>query len=170
MLKYYVMNKELLPFADQLKLFFTSPIFWAPISGWIIAQVLKGIICIITGKYENKRELAYIVLSSTGGMPSSHSAMTAALCTSIGFKTGINSEMFIFAFFYFFITAKDAFGVRRSSGLQAQKINEIGEELEEKNQLDFFQKIKVVKGHKPIEVVFGGLLGIALGVFFSMVL
>jgi len=162
------MVNNLLPFSEQFKLFITSPVFLSPLTGWIVAQVLKGIICLFTGKYENGKELAYIIFSSTGGMPSSHSAMTAALCTSVGFKCGINSEMFIFAFFYFFITAKDAFGVRRSSGLQAQKINEMGKELEEKNQLDFFQKIKVVKGHKPVEVLCGGLLGILIGVCFSL--
>ena len=100
-------------------------------------------------------------------MPSSHSALVTTLCTTIGFRSGINSDIFILAFCFFMVTIRDALGVRRSSGIQAHMINEIGDELNKQGVLNY-KPIKEVQGHKPMEVVIGCILGGVIGVAFSV--
>ena len=63
---------------------------------------------------------------------------------------------------------RDAVGVRRASGIQSQKLNEIGRELEEKEYIKEYKSIKEVNGHTPIQVIMGALLGVLIG--FSMTL
>lgn len=103
----------------------------------------------------------------TGGMPSSHSAFVTSLCTTIAFRQGIDSDLFVVAFCVFMITTRDAFGVRRASGIQAKKINEIGASLSEKEIISY-APIKVVQGHTPIEVITGIALGFLIGLAFSL--
>ena len=112
-------------------------------------------------------ELCELLLWRTGGMPSSHSALVAALSTTIGFRSGFYSDIFIFSACFFFVTIRDALGVRRASGIQARKLNEIGKSLEEK-QIHDYQQIKEVQGHTPLEVFVGVLLGFFIGVAFSV--
>ena len=63
---------------------------------------------------------------------------------------------------------RDAFGVRRSSGIQAQKINELGKELEDNKALTNFKPLKEVNGHTPMQVILGCLLGFFVGLAFSL--
>ena len=65
------------------------------------------------------------------------------------------------------VTIRDAVGVRRSSGIQARKINEIGKSLKENRVMDF-KPIKEVNGHTPIEVSIGCLLGFFIGLAYSL--
>ena len=104
----------------------------------------------------------------TGGMPSSHSALVTSLCTTIGFRHGIQSDMFIFALCFFLVVIRDAFGVRRSSGIQAKKINELGKELSEKDVIKSYKPMKEVNGHTPMEVLCGCLLGFFVGLSFCL--
>ena len=68
---------------------------------------------------------------------------------------------------FFLITIRDAVGVRRSSGVQAKKINEMGKLLKEKGILDY-SPIKEVNGHTPLEVTIGCLLGFFIGLAYSL--
>ena len=104
----------------------------------------------------------------TGGMPSSHSALVTSLCVTIGFRHGIQSDLFIFALCFFLVVIRDAFGVRRSSGIQAKKLNEIGNELKENNIIKNYKALKEVDGHTPMEVLCGCLLGFLVGLSFSL--
>ena len=104
----------------------------------------------------------------TGGMPSSHSALVAAMCTTIGFRSGFNSDIFFMSLVFFFVTIRDAVGVRRSAGMQAQKINKIGKELKEKGLLDEYNSLKEINGHTPLQVVMGCVLGFLIGLSFSL--
>jgi len=99
-------------------------------------------------------------------MPSSHSALVFAVSTTIGFRSGFDSDIFIFAVCFTLIVVRDSVGVRRASGMQAKAINEIGRELNEKAVVSFSQ-IKEVHGHKPLEVIVGCLLGFFIGFAFS---
>ena len=65
------------------------------------------------------------------------------------------------------ITIRDALGVRRASGLQARKLNEIGKALQTKDILKY-KPIKEVQGHNPMEVVVGAILGFFIGFGFSV--
>lgn len=108
-----------------------------------------------------------MLLWRTGGMPSSHSALMCTLCTSIGFRSGIDSDIFILSFCFALVVIRDAVGVRRASGIQARVLNELGTSLCEKEILKF-KPVKEVQGHKPAEVFIGCFLGVAIGIAFAV--
>jgi acid phosphatase family membrane protein YuiD len=111
--------------------------------------------------------LGSLLLWRTGGMPSSHSALVLSVSTTIGFRSGFTSDIFILAVCFALVVIRDALGVRRASGIQAKAINEIGSKLTE-NQLISFKSIKEVQGHKPLEVIVGCFLGFFIGLAFSI--
>ena len=100
-------------------------------------------------------------------MPSSHAALVSSLCTAIGFRSGINSDIFILSLGFFLVTIRDAVGVRRANGIQARTLNKVGKVLKEKELMDF-SPIKEVQGHSPAEVAIGCLLGFFIGFAFSV--
>jgi acid phosphatase family membrane protein YuiD len=121
--------------------------------------VLEGLLYVFKGRRKKTRELFEIVTWSTGGMPSSHAAVVCSLCTSIAFAEGIASNLFIFSFWFALVVLRDAMGVRRSTGLLARALNNLGKQTAEKTGLDF-RPVKEIQGHTPLEVAVGGLLGI----------
>lgn len=155
-------------FAKQIILLLTNPVFLACVFSWLGAQFLKTVIEILYGRIHSFSELFECLIWRTGGMPSSHSALVSALTTTIGFRNGINSDLFILSFCFFFITIRDSFGVRHSSGLQAKKINEFGNELKDKKILNEYKPIKEVNGHTPLQVILGIVLGVLVGLAFSL--
>ena len=144
---------------------FSSPIFLSAIFSIFIAQLIKALISIIRRKSSNPKSAYSAMLWSTGGMPSSHSAAVTALATSVAFEEGLSSPLFVSLTIYAMIVIRDALGVRRSTGLQAKRINEIGEVLDEKYSLKY-EKIKEVHGHNPAEVSVGVILGFFIAVAF----
>ena len=100
-------------------------------------------------------------------MPSSHAALVACLCISIGFHSGFDSDVFVLSLCLYLITVRDAVGVRRSSGVQGRVLNIIGRALDEKDIISY-APIKEVQGHSPMEVVLGSLLGFINGLAFSV--
>ncbi len=144
----------------------TNPVFLSLIFSWFSAQFIKTLISLLTGKIHSISELFNSLIWRTGGMPSSHSALVVSLATSVGYRNGFNSDIFLLALAFAMVTVRDALGVRRSTGIQAHAINEIGEKLALKNLLDF-SRIKEVHGHKPFEVIMGCFLGLCIGVAFS---
>ena len=99
-------------------------------------------------------------------MPSSHTAVVVSVCTAIGFKSGVDSDIFLLACCLTMITIRDALGVRRATGIQAMKINEIGRYLSGKDDIDI-TSVKEIQGHKPLEVLGGALLGLIIGIIFT---
>ncbi|MBQ6779646.1 MAG: divergent PAP2 family protein [Treponema sp.] len=152
---------------EQLQQLSSSPVFLACVFSWLCAQIIKTFIKLCCGKIHSIGELFELLIWRTGSMPSAHSALVSALCTSIGFRSGIDSDIFILAVCFFFVTIRDALGVRRASGIQAKKLNEIGKTLEEK-KIFSYQQIKEVLGHTPLEVIVGCLLGFFIGLAFSV--
>ena len=65
------------------------------------------------------------------------------------------------------VVIRDALGVRRSSGIQAKRLNELGRNFEEQTGVKFVP-VKEVQGHKPMEVAIGAILGISIGIAFSI--
>lgn len=144
-----------------------NPVFLACISSWFCAQFIKTVISVLYGRIHSLGELIESLIWKTGGLPSSHSALVASLATVIAFRNGIDSDIFVLTFCFFMVTIRDAVGVRRSSGIQARKINEIGKILNEKNIVEY-TTIKEVNGHTPMEVTLGCLLGFFIGLAFSV--
>ena len=153
--------------SDQVKKFLSNPVLLACISSWFCAQFIKTVISILYGRIHSLYELVENLIWKTGGLPSSHSALVASLSTTVGFRNGISSDIFILSLCFFMVTIRDAVGVRRSNGIQAQKINEIGRLLNKKDIIDY-KPIREVNGHTPMAVTIGCLLGFFIGLAFSL--
>lgn len=149
-----------------MALFSNFPL-WAALTAIIIAQTIKVPIRFIATK-EFVPRLAF----STGGMPSSHSAVVCALTTAIGIVEGVASSVFALAVIFSVITMFDASGVRRHAGEHAAVINQLVDDFQllvehtknwnEKKQIEKREELKELLGHQPIEVFFGALTGICI--------
>ena len=155
-------------FFTQIKIVIQNPIFLAAITSWLLSQFIKTFFGFCGSSVHSLPVFFDLLVWRTGGMPSSHSSLVTSLCTTIGFRNGINSDIFCFALVFFLVVIRDAFGVRRSSGMQAHKLNEIGNELSTKSILDIFKPLKEVDGHTPMEVLCGCFLGFFIGLAFSL--
>ena len=76
-----------------------------------VAQILKVIFF-----YIKNRKINFKIFTTTGGMPSSHSAGVIGIATTVGLVDGFNSVTFAIAFGYSMVVMYDAAGVRRSAG------------------------------------------------------
>ena len=152
----------------QLQVLLSSPVFQACVSSWLCAQFIKTIIKLFSGSVHSLSELFELLFWRTGSMPSSHSSITACLCTTIGYRSGIDSDVFILSFVFFLVTIRDAVGVRRANGMQARRLNELGEVLKQKGFYEDFSKLKEVNGHSPMEAFVGSLLGFFIGIAFCV--
>lgn len=137
-------------------------------------QAIKYPIALLT---KGKRTSLSIV-TTTGGMPSSHSAGVTALITALILEYGYTSGYVAIATTFGVIVMFDSMGVRRQSGEQGiilvdmlrelrelslktqnkrekQKESETGEPAEDKKMI-----LKKYLGHKPLEVFVGLLTGV----------
>lgn len=152
---------------EQLALFFRNPVLLSCVFSWLSAQFIKTLIKLFSGKVHSMGELFELLLWRTGSMPSSHSALVTTLCTNVGFRSGINSDVFMLSLVFFMVTIRDAVGVRRANGIQSKVLNGIGRKLNEKGIIDFVP-VKEVQGHTPAEVAIGCLLGFFIGLGFCL--
>ncbi|HLD79671.1 MAG TPA: divergent PAP2 family protein [Candidatus Nanoarchaeia archaeon] len=120
------------------------------------AQLLKLIIL-----YFRHKSLTWHDLVVTGGMPSSHSAFVVSLATIIYLVESI-STAFVISLVLALVVLRDAFGVRRTVGMEGKQI----EKLLKLHKLK--SKFHYSIGHTPLEVVVGASIGfgIALLVFY----
>jgi acid phosphatase family membrane protein YuiD len=151
---------------ESIRAFFENPIFLSCVSSWFIAQLMKAAIVLLKGRRRNGREVLETIAWRTGGMPSSHASLVSAMATSVAFREGINSNLFIIALFFALIVMRDAMGVRRSSGIQARTLNLLGRQLAELVKIEY-HPIKEVHGHAPLEVVVGAFLGIFIAAAYA---
>ncbi len=101
----------------------------------------------------------WLTLFSTGGMPSSHSALVTSLATATGLQMGFDSSQFAIAAVLALIVMYDARGVRRESGYHAQLLNRIVREVFSGHPVSE-RELKELLGHTTIEVFVGALVGI----------
>jgi acid phosphatase family membrane protein YuiD len=123
---------------------------------WAVAQVSKTVYeCI------RFRELKFSRLVSSGGMPSSHSALVTGLATATGRLTGLDSPAFAIATVLAGIVMYDAAGVRRAVSIQARILNQmIDDAFQGKPFAE--QRLRELIGHTPIQVLVGALLGVGV--------
>jgi uncharacterized protein len=149
-----------------MEILFNFPL-WASLAAIFFAQFVKVPIQFIATK-----KLDWSLLTSTGGMPSSHSAAVTALSTGVALETGLDSPVFAISAIFAIITMFDATGVRRQAGEQAIVLNQLvadfnriiedAKDWPKKPEQEKRRELKELLGHKPIEVFFGGLTGIFL--------
>lgn len=146
----------------------TNPVLFIPAISWVIAQVLKTIInAIMSKKFSLDR------LVGDGGMPSGHSATVTSLAVMCGLTAGFDSVVFGLATIFAIVVMHDALGVRRETGKQAVSIIEMAELLNdyfaEKDEHIKTDKLKVLVGHTPWQVVCGSALGIVVAVLYQLI-
>lgn len=138
---------------------FQNRIFWIGSLAWLVAQVLKVTIDLLS-----KRKIDFRRLVSAGGMPSSHSAFVVALSTSVGFTQGFDSALFAVSATFAGIIMYDAAGVRRAVGVQAGMLNEIVDDIYKHRPVGE-KRLKELIGHTPVEVFAGAALGFLISFF-----
>ena len=131
----------------------------AAILAWFIAQVIKVVLVLV----EEKR-FDFGKMISSGGMPSSHSALMTAMTASVGKTMGLDSVAFDIAAVTSLVVMYDAANVRREAGKHAELLNKIARDLYPDNHMNQ-EKLKELLGHKQIEVAVGAILGITIGIW-----
>jgi hypothetical protein len=143
---------------ENIALLLTNRILFTALFSMVAAQVLKVLI-----EYWRTQSWRAGLLTSTGGMPSSHSALVAALTVSVGLTVGFGTALFAVTAMLSLVVMHDAAGVRRAAGKQAEAINFLFSKLESQG-LKLDKKLKELLGHSPIEVAAGALLGVITAV------
>lgn len=139
-----------------------SPYLLTIALSWVIAQGAKYIIVAI--KNQNFDHLRQLYLS--GNMPSAHSATVMSMATIIGLKNGFDSAIFGVAIMVAMVVMYDAVMVRRSVGEQGLALQGLIRAAKNNERVVI---PRAAKGHTPLEVVVGGILGVMIGlvVFFA---
>ena len=128
----------------------------AAVAAWVVGQFLKFPLEYILNKRWN-----WGIMFSSGGLPSSHSALVTAVALSIGFQDGFDTSIFALAVAIGMIVIYDAAGVRRQAGIHAERINEIMKNFIESRHFPE-EDLKEMLGHTPFEVITGVLLGVLI--------
>ncbi|WP_338488521.1 divergent PAP2 family protein [Ruoffia tabacinasalis] len=161
----------------------------ASLSSILFAQLIKYPIAYLTNRKSAKLNL----ITSTGGMPSSHSAAVSSLTTALILEYGFNSPYVAISTVFAVIIMFDSMGVRRQSGEQGivldilarkhlAEIDYISDDISydevEDNPLilsydiDDYERMIINRylGHKPSEVIVGTLTGGFVAIFLRLVL
>ena len=125
------------------------------------AQVIKFFIFTIKA-----RKINFKIFTTTGGMPSAHSAGVMGLSASIGIISGFDSLFFAISFGFSLITMYDAAGVRRAAGKTAACLNKMMDDFYNHDVQAIGGKLKELLGHTPLEVIMGAIFGVLFAYFF----
>ncbi len=128
---------------------------WLPLSAAFGVQLFKFL-----WEWIRWRDFDLRVLARSGGMPSSHSAMVSSLATAVGYRRGLQSDLFAVSVVFAVIVMYDASGVRQAAGKQAKVLNQIVRELFSGQPVGE-EELKELLGHTPVEVIVGALVGIS---------
>lgn len=150
---------------------FSNHPLWLAFFAIIFAQFVK-----IPIEYAVTRNLDWKLFTSTGGMPSSHSAAVTSLTTAVAYEHGLNSTIFAVSAIFAVIVMFDATGVRFQAGQQAIIINQLRADFDifinetrtwgQKKEEEKIKELKTLLGHKPSEVFMGAITGILISVVF----
>lgn len=132
-----------------------------PLLAWLVSQSIK---VLLNWWWERRFDLRQ--LTAAGGMPSSHSALVAALTTAIARQAGLGSPLFGAAVIFSTIVMYDAAGVRRTVGTHARVLNLLLDELFVRHQIDE-ARLRELVGHTPVQVGAGAILGLLLALLFA---
>ena len=124
---------------------------------WAIAQGIKVLIA-----FGKTRKWDRSLLTASGGMPSSHTALVVATSCRVGLIEGVSSTAFAVCVVRSLIVMYDAVNVRRAVGVQARKLNQMLDTFRERGSLDE-EGVKEILGHTPLQVAVGFLIGLMVG-------
>jgi acid phosphatase family membrane protein YuiD len=130
-----------------------------PFLALLIAQLIKVIIDAFKGRFSWRN------LNSYGGMPSSHSAMVAALATIMGLEFGWTSPYFAISLAFAFLIVRDAVGLRQQLGQHGKILNMLIKDLPDYKE-DKYPYLQERLGHTYWQALAGILLGILIAILF----
>jgi acid phosphatase family membrane protein YuiD len=133
-------------------------------SASVLAQALKFLIFTM-----KNRKINFKIFTTTGGMPSAHSAFVTALSTTVGIINGFDSTVFAVAFAFALVIMYDAAGLRRAAGKTAASLNRIMEDFYKHNVEAIGPKLKELLGHTPVEVLVGAVFGVVIAYWLHLV-
>lgn len=152
----------------NIAIFQNTPLL-AALLGIVLAQLIKIPIAFFLTK-----KLDWTLMTSTGSMPSSHSAAVTSLTTAIAFESGLDSPLFAVSAIFAVIVMFDATGIRFQAGQQAMIINQMRVDFQtfvqeakgwpQKDEEQKIQELKTLLGHKPSEVFAGAVLGVIISI------
>lgn len=131
------------------------------VSSAFLAQVVKFLLFTVRSKKVN-----FKIFTTTGGMPSSHSAGVMALSTAAGLIDGFDSTLFAVSLGFSMIIMYDAAGLRRAAGKTAACLNRMMEDFYYHDLQSVGGKLKELLGHTPLEVFVGAIFGIVYAYLF----
>jgi hypothetical protein len=129
----------------------------------LLAQTIKFTLHLL---FDKKIDLR--LFTTTGGMPSAHSASVVGLSTAVGLIRGFDSIEFAIALGYALIVMYDAAGVRRAAGKQAACLNRILEDFYKHEIQEIGGKLKELLGHTPLQVFWGAILGVVYAYYMHI--
>ncbi len=142
---------------------FQNRVLISALTAWLTAQIVK-----VPIEYFRTQHWNWSLLLTTGGMPSSHSALIVGATLSIGLYFGFNNPIFALGVAIAMIVTYDAAGVRRQAGMHAERINYLFDELFKGHIWDE-KELREVLGHTPMEVTGGILWGTAVAIIMWMI-
>ena len=132
----------------------------APFMAWLVSGSTKfAINSIRSGR------LAFDLIGY-GGLPSTHSAIVSSVAALVAIREGLDHPAFGVAVALAFVVMLDANSLRRQIGRQAQVINRLNEDAQEK-------PLRESMGHTRVQIGAGIVAGIvtawAVDQFFSVI-
>lgn len=140
----------------------SNHVLWAAVAAWFAAQVIKIAIALL-----RTRRLDLRLLTASGGMPSSHSALVTGLATAVARVNGLGSTNFAIAAAFAGVVMYDASGVRQAVSKQARILNFMMDDFFHERGINA-KRLGELIGHTPIEVLAGALLGILFGLLLTV--
>ena len=148
---------------------FRSPVAISGFFALLLSQLFKVPIDYLRNQ---RKDWNWSLLFNAGGMPSSHSALMAAVTTSIGLYVGWGSPLFALALAITMIVIYDAAGVRRQAGLHAERINKLVKQLFSTGKIDGeeWDALRESIGHSRGEAFASVLFGIAIAIIVRLLM
>ena len=131
-------------------------VFLIPIIVGTVIHAIKFVLYLVRHKYDWKLAVEHGL--TYGHMPSSHTGFAVSLVTSVGYYEGIGTGAFAVALALAIVVIDEAMRLRIQMGDQARYMNMVTEHLHIDRKE--FPRLKERVGHKKIEVLVGGILGL----------
>ena len=128
-------------------------------NGTLIISIMSCFIAQLLKIFTGEKFIDLKRITTSGGMPSSHTSFVTSLSTVIGIIDGFDSTNFAISVVFALIVMYDATGVRRAVGKQAAILNQMREQIQH-GKIIKHEELKELIGHTPFEVLGGAVLGI----------
>jgi acid phosphatase family membrane protein YuiD len=140
------------------------PLFLIPIIVGLITQVSKRF---LNQHYLSSVRVQGVPMPRYGGMPSAHTSFAFSLVTVIALTEGVMGPAFAIAATITIFILDDALRMRIFLGRQGQALRQLISKLPPEEQQEY-PFIESRLGHKPMEVLAGAIIGIALSLLLLL--